>query len=256
MWLERSMIFFPDRFPEGDWNPQGLAFEDAYFSADDGTRLHGWYVPHDRPRAAILYCHGNAGNITHREGNLRALAARGMAVLLFDYRGYGLSEGRPSEQGVYRDAEAAYRHLVDEHGIDPARIIVFGRSLGAAVALDLALREPVAGLVMESAFENTSAMAKLQFPVLPIGWLLRSKFDNLGRIGGLVAPLFMVHGDRDTLVPMAQGRAVFDAAPEPKRFYVIEGAGHNDTVEVGGRAYLDAFTEFCVECTGSGGLPR
>jgi fermentation-respiration switch protein FrsA (DUF1100 family) len=261
---QNRVIFPRTRGPVRTWDPGG-GIEQVRFRTADGLTLHAWWHPgEDVPgepgldatrRPVVLWCHGNAGNITHREGNLRALAARGLAVFIFDYRGYGLSEGSPGEKGVYRDADAAYRYLVDETGIAPARIVVFGRSLGAAVALDLALREPVAGLVMESAFENTKAMAKLQMPLLPVGWLLRSKFDNLGRIGGLKVPLLMVHGDRDTLVPTAQGRAVFAAAPEPKRFYAIAGAGHNDTAEVGGKPYFDAFVRFCLECTGGAGLP-
>jgi fermentation-respiration switch protein FrsA (DUF1100 family) len=250
--FQGHFIFPRTRAPLNTWNPPPQA-EECRFRTEDGLTLHAWWhpgrgadAPDDGP--VLLWCHGNAGNITHREANLLATAECGMAALLFDYRGYGQSEGRPSESGLYLDADAAYRYLTDERGIEPGRIVVFGRSLGAAVALDLALRQPVAGLIMESAFENVRAMARLQVPLLPVGPLLRCRFDSLARIGGLTVPLLMLHGDRDRIVPMSQGQAVFDAAPEPKSWHTISGAGHNDTYTVGGADYFRTLRRFCLDC--------
>ena len=256
----QGRIIFPrTRRPLSSWSPAG-GIEECRFETADGLTLHGWwhagYGPNDPGvRPVLLWCHGNAGNITHRESNLLAVARHGMAAFLFDYRGYGKSEGKPSEPGLYLDAAAAYRYLTEERGIEPGRIVCFGRSLGAAVALDLALREDVAGLVMESAFENIRAMARVQAPLLPVGRLLRSRFDNLARVGTLGVPLFMLHGDRDRIVPIGQGRAVFAAAPEPKVWHVIEGAGHNDTLAVGGEDYLRVLHRFCYEHAGASPTP-
>ncbi len=250
--MQNRLIYPRTRTPLMSWDPPADA-EACAFTTEDGLTLHGWFhagygeTPAEE-RPVVLWCHGNAGNITHRAENLLLLARSGLAVFIFDYRGYGQSDGKPSEKGLYFDADAAYAHLTDERGIPPDRIIAFGRSLGAGVALDLALRRPVAGLIMESAFRSIPAMASVQFPVLPLGPLVRSRFDNEARIGGLGVPLLMLHGDRDEIVPFEQGRAVFDSAPAPKTWYTISGAGHNDTYAAGGREYLDAFASFCREC--------
>jgi len=253
--LQDRIIFPRMRQPVGTWRPAGI--EECTFATEDGLTLHAWWHPGAGPtppeeRPVLLWCHGNAGNITHRETNLRMVAGRGLAALLFDYRGYGKSEGKPSEEGLYRDVAAAYRYLTGERGIASGRIVAFGRSLGAAVALDVALREPVAALIMESAFESVPAMAKVEMPWLPARLVVRSRFDSLGRVGGLRVPLLMLHGDRDEIVPFRQGRAVFDAAPEPKTWYTIQGAGHNDTFSVGEADYFQTFSAFCYEHAGVG----
>lgn len=263
--LERRFIFYPTREPAITWQPPVPDVAECTFATADGLRLHGWWHPgwgDEDParRPVVLWCHGNAGNITHRAENLLLLADHGLAVLLFDYRGYGRSEGRPSEDGLYLDAEAAYEYLVHQRGVEPERVVCFGRSLGAAVALHLALERPVAGLVMESPFASIPAMARRQMPFLPAWLLVRTQFDNLDRVRDLRVPLLVVHGAQDELVPLAQGRAVYDAAPGPKEFYLIEGAGHNDTYVVGGERYFLALRRFCDRClahapAGQGHLP-
>jgi hypothetical protein len=251
--FERRLVYHPKGKPVSEWAPAWLGIEEVTFRTRDGLRLYGWWHPGrgegaPSARPVVLWCHGNAGNITHRADNLALLTQRGLAVLLFDYRGYGRSEGSPSEEGLYLDAEAAYAYLVGERGVEPQRIVVFGRSLGAAPALHVAIERPVAGLIMEGAFASVPAMAKHIVPLLPLGRLVRTKFDNLGRVRRLAVPLLTFHAERDELVPIEQGRAVFDAAPEPKEFHVVEGAGHNDTYEVGGEEYLRTLAEFCRRC--------
>lgn len=252
MLLEERFIFFPDRRPVESWEPAGLGVENCFFGTADGLKLHAWWHPGNGPgdpsrRPVVLWCHGNAGNVSQRAGNLTMMAECGLAVFLFDYRGYGQSEGRPSEAGVYRDAEAAWDYLVNERGVRPGRIICFGRSLGAAVALHVALRRRVAGVIMEGAFESVPAMARLNPLFWPLSFLVRNRFDNMARIGRLQAPLLVMHGRRDRVVPFKQGRAVFDAAPEPKEFLAVEGAGHEDTY-AGSGLYWKTLAAFCARC--------
>jgi len=248
--LENRLIFFPSRYPEGDWALPRERVEDCFFETSDGVKLHAWWLPATQPDGApvLLWFHGNAGNITNRAHNLSLLAERDVGVLLVDYRGYGKSEGRPTEAGVYLDGLAAYDYLTRERGVAPNQIICFGRSLGTPVALHVALERPVAGLVLESPFKNAKAMAKRVMPIVPIWPFIRSKFDNVGRVPGVSVPVLVMHGDRDEIVPFEQGQAVFEAAPEPKEFYRLEGAGHNDTYLVGGEPYFQKLMGFCRGC--------
>ena len=243
--FEKRLIYFPFRRLEVTPKELGLRFEEVRLVADDGTALHGWFLPVEGARHTVLVCHGNAGNISHRLDRALLMHAKLKTdVFLFDYRGYGLSEGTPDEQGTYRDARAALRYLITERGIDRANLIVFGESLGAAVALQLALEEPVSALVLEAPFTSIGDMARSVPPFLPLGRLLRTRYDNLAKVSGLRVPLLVLHGDRDTTVPFAQGQRLFDAAPEPKRFFAIPGASHNDTYLIGGDAYWQAWREF------------
>jgi len=239
------MIFQPS--PGVDLEPSelGIEAESAFLDTADGVRVHAYFLPGSgEPRRALLFLHGNAGNASHRLPNAAQLARLGCDVLLLDYRGYGLSEGRPSERGVGLDARAALAHLVEVRGVPEGRIVLFGRSLGGAVAVELAADRAFAGVVLESTFTNLRDMARRLLG--PLGRLV-SGFESSDRIAGLRAPLLQFHGDRDEIVPFELGRALFEAAPEPKRFEVIGGAGHNDTVEVGGRAYFAKIARFLDE---------
>jgi fermentation-respiration switch protein FrsA (DUF1100 family) len=243
--FETSFIYFPSRSLEVTPADFGLAFEEVHLAAEDGVKIHAWLLPHPSSRFTILFAHGNAGNISHRLDRARLLGRRLSAeVFLFDYRGYGRSEGRPDEQGTYRDARAAHRHLTETRGVGPDRLVLFGESLGSAVALDLALEGAARALVLESPFTSIPDMARLVLPFLPLSPFLRTRYDNLAKVGGLKIPLLVMHGDRDEVVPFAQGRRVFEAAPEPKRFHRIVGAGHNDTYLTGGDAYWEALGDF------------
>jgi len=246
--FERRLIYFPFRTLEVTPKELGLRFEEARLVTEDGVTLHGWFLPVEGSRFTVLVCHGNAGNISHRLDRAMLMHAKLKTdVFLFDYRGYGLSQGAPDEEGTYRDARAAHRYLSTARGVPPGNLIIFGESLGAAVALQLALEVPARGLVLESPFTSVGDMARGVVPVLPLGRLLRTKYDNLGKVGGLRMPLLVLHGDRDTTVPFAQGRRLFEAAPEPKSFFVIRGAGHNDTYLIGGDLYWQAWSDFLGE---------
>jgi fermentation-respiration switch protein FrsA (DUF1100 family) len=244
--FEHRLIYFPTRALEATPRGLGLAYEDLALVAEDGVRLHGWYLPVADSRLTLLFCHGNGGNVSHRlDRALLAQAHLRADMLLFDYRGYGRSEGTPDEEGTYRDARAAWRWLLGR-GQRPDRIVIFGESLGSAVALQLALDTNGAAhaLVLESPFASIPEMARSVYPFLPLWPLVRTRYDNLGKVGRLRVPLLVLHGDRDDVVPFAQGRRVFDAAPEPKRFYAIPGASHNDTYVVGGDRYWRVVAEF------------
>ncbi len=238
---ERSLVYYPTRRLEATPADQGLAFEDVEPTAADGVRLHGWYVPGRRP-VTLLWCHGNAGNISHRLENLRLFHDRlGLSVLLFDYRGYGRSAGLPSEAGTYRDA-GAFRAWLRARLPADRPVVYFGRSLGAAVAARLAVEDPPAALVLESPFTSVRAMANAALP--GAGYLFRTRYDTLGRIGAVRAPLLIFHGDADEVVPFRHGQAVFAAAREPKRFVRLPGARHDDTFLAGGADYWRAWDEF------------
>jgi uncharacterized protein len=242
MFLENSLIYFPSAYPEGDWNPPGLRFEDAWFRAADGTQLHGWYVPQGNARAAVLFCHGNAGNITHRIEAIEVLHRHsGVSLLMFDYRGYGRSEGKPSEAGGLADARAARAWLAGREKIPETDVVLMGESWGGAVAVDLAAGDGARALVLESTFTSLPDVAAYHYSLLPVRWLMRSRFDSAGKIGGYHGPLLMAHGDADTIVPPSFGRRLFEAANQPKRFLLLRGHDHNDPMP---REFYDAVTEF------------
>jgi fermentation-respiration switch protein FrsA (DUF1100 family) len=221
------------RFPQGNWRVQHLlGAQDVWLNASDGTKLHSWWIEAPHAEFATLHLHGNGGNITHRDLSAANIVAAGSSVLLLDYRGYGKSVGRPGERGLYRDAEAAYDCLVN-HGFGPERIIIHGESLGTAVATWLAVKRPCAGLVLEAPFTSAKAVAGRILPV--IGPAMVWGFNNLDRIHRVRAPVLIIHGDRDEVIAYEFGQRLFTAANEPKFFWTIAGATHND-LHVAGRA--------------------
>ncbi len=237
--LERGLIYHPSRTLEGTPTAFGLAFEDVEVTTADGVEIHGWLLPGTRA-GTLLYCHGNAGNISNRLPKLEAFHNRlGLSILIFDYRGYGRSAGAPDEAGTYVDARAMRDWLRER---DAGPVIYLGASLGSAVATALAVEDPPAGLVLEAPFTSVPAMASLTVP--GAGWLFRTRYDTLAAIARSTAPLLVLHGEADEVVPNRMGRAVFDAAGEPKTLVTIPGAHHNDAYEVGGAVYWDAWTAF------------
>jgi fermentation-respiration switch protein FrsA (DUF1100 family) len=242
--LLNYFLFFPQASFEQFPGNLGLVFEDIYFKTEDGRRLHGWFIPSKVERPVLLFCHGNAGNISHRLENVRLLADRNLSVFIFDYRGYGKSNGKPSVPGIYQDGLAAYDYLRGERHIHPEQIIPFGRSLGGAVALEIALRRKVPSVIIESAFTSTKEMARtiplfrLFAPVVP------AHLDNLKKIRLIKAPILIVHGEQDKVVPFTMGIQLFDAAREPKFFYPLPTAGHNDTFVAGGAPYFARLVRF------------
>ena len=243
---ERRIIYHPHKYPEGNWNSSSssVSREDVHFTASDGVRLHGWYIPSAGAKATLLWFHGNAGNITHRLGNIEMLKPLNLNIFIFDYRGYGKSEGEPDEKGIYSDSQAAYDWLVNIKKIPPQKIILFGRSLGGICAVEIAAKNPAAGVILESVFPSARRMAQKIFPFLPLGWAIKSRFDAIAQVPGLKLPKLFLHGTQDEVVPYKLGRELFAAAVEPKTFYDIEGAGHNDTYLVGGPAYFGALDQF------------
>jgi len=242
--MEEKFIFFPAAAIEATPRDAGLAFEDVYFTAADGTRLNGWLVPHPGAAATVLWLHGNAGNIGDRVGGLKLFQDKVKAgVFMIDYRGYGRSAGTVSEAGTYEDARAALEYLKARKDVDANRIVVFGQSLGAAVAADLAGREACLAVILEAPFASIPDMARAVYPWLPAA-LIRTRYDVVEKIKKIKSPVLVAHGERDDVVPFEQGRRVFAAAPEPKKFYPIPGARHNDTFYAGGEAYFTVIKDF------------
>ena len=206
MFFEESLIFVPVNTDHDDWQPSGLPVEDVWFTADDGTRLYGWYVPHPHPRGVVLFCHGNAGNVTHRVDLLRGLHGPvGVSAFVFDYRGYGRSEGKPNERGVLADARAARAWLAGRESLAEDRIIVMGESLGGAVAVDLAALDGARALVIESTFSSLPDVAAHYYPWLPVRWFMRTRFDSVAKIGKYQGPMLQSHAGRDTIIPIQLG---------------------------------------------------
>lgn len=262
MIFEDRFIYFPSKYPEGVWDVQKLSagraevsvkIEDVWFKAADGVRLHGWYCTPGASESGeastvstqttLLWFHGNAGNITHRYPVIERLMEQRVAIFIVDYRGYGRSEGSPSEEGLYMDARGAWGYLLNERGISPHQIILFGDSLGGAIAIDLATKVEPAGLIVQSAFTSISDMAAQVMPVFP-RFILRTKMDSINKIGRVRCPKLFIHSPADEMVPYRLGRKLYDAASAPKQFYEVAGASHNETDLVGGRAYFDAIGNF------------
>lgn len=243
--LENRLIFQPSTAIARTPRDVGLAFQDIYFATADQTRLNGWFIPHPQARATLVWFHGNAGNISHRVDNIKLLHDKcALSIFIFDYRGYGRSSGHPTEAGVYQDGAAAMEYVRRELGVESRDLVIFGRSLGAAVAAEMAGRYPSRAVILESPFASIGAMANQLVPWPPIGPLLSAKFDNLAKVSRISAPLLVIHGERDEIVPFAQGQQVFGAGREPKAFYPIQDAGHNDTFIVGGEAYFERLRSF------------
>ncbi len=239
--LMNALLYLPARRIVQTPAVAGLRFTDVEFRADDGERLHGWWVPAGAPVIGhVLLCHGNAGNIGDRVPHLALLSAAGFDVLAFDSRGYGRSSGRPSERGTHLDARAAREALGRQDGVDAARVLYLGESLGGAVALALALELPPAGLILQSAFTSVRDMARRHYPFLPLA-VVPDAYPNLRRIPRLNAPLLMLHGANDSIVPLMHGEELYAAAPEPKRIEVFPDAGHNDLV---GPDWIETITEW------------
>ena len=285
--LHRQLVFFPDRAVTRTPADLGLDFAEVYFRASDGVRLHGWFIPgpaaaahpaHPEPAAAhsahpelvegpaathsahpelvagqpnltILWFHGNAGNLGYQVDDLAALRQWTAAnIFIFDYRGYGNSAGRPSERGFYRDARAAWRYLLTRPDIDPQRIILYGRSLGTAAAVELAANPPDGPLpyaiILYSPLTSLGDMAKAVHPRLPLHWLAGGQFNSLARIGGVSRPILIIHSAADEIIPVEQGYRLFAAAPEPKQFLIPDAAGHNDALDLSDTALGQGLTAF------------
>lgn len=244
---EDFIIYQPIKYPEGLWDTSKmpLPIQDVWFKAEDGVKLHGWYVPSEEAVATLLFFHGNAGNITHRLENIFLLHHLKLNVFIFDYRGFGRSEGDPDEEDILLDSQAAYDTVMAQPGVALPSLFIFGRSLGGPFASYTAAKNPAAGLILESTFTNAVDMADRMLPILP-GWMVSSELDTQGHVSKLDLPKLFIHGTRDNMIPFTMGRELYKAAAEPKEFYSIVGAGHNNTFIVGGKKYFDKIKEFVV----------
>jgi fermentation-respiration switch protein FrsA (DUF1100 family) len=240
--FERRFIFFPN-YPDrlgGNWQPAGLPVEDVWLTSD-GVKLHAWWIAAPQAEFTILYFHGNAANINNRAEIYAFLRTLPANVLALEYRGYGRSEGSPSEAGIYRDADAAYEYVTQQRGAPPGHVIGLGASLGSAVATDLASRKPLGGVVLEAPFGSTAAVARRVYPFLPgLGYFARTKLDTLSKIGKVKAPVLVVHCTQDPVIAIAMGQAVFERASEPKEFLRIEGMCHEGASDVAPDEYRAA----------------
>ncbi len=242
---QRSLIYFPfGQVPD----PLAMGLKGATpvtFPTADGLTLNGWFIAQTpSPRFTVIVFNGNAGNRAMRAALANALAGQEMAVLLFDYRGYGGNPGSPTEGGLKEDARAALKHVIGRSGVDPTRLVYFGESLGSAVAAELAVDHPPAALILRSPFTSLTDVGRFHYTYLPVAWLLRDRFDTLGRIARIRVPLLVIAGDRDRVVPMSQSRRLYDAANEPKSLLIVPNADHNDPVLLAGREMLAAILRF------------
>jgi fermentation-respiration switch protein FrsA (DUF1100 family) len=247
---QKQSTFTPQRYPQGVWDPGAfdLPAEDVWFDTEDEVKLHGWWIPHPEARGTVLYCHGRSGSIGSRLGIFRRLYRLGVDLLAFDYRGYGRSEGVPSERGLCLDVQAAHDYLTEVQGRAPESILLFGHSLGGAVAVDGASHREVCGLVVEASFTDLKDMARVLSPQVPLHLLTRNGFRSGDKVGELDCPKLFIHGTEDTTVPLALGRRLYEAAAEPKDLYIVEGAHHNDLHLKGREAYYRRLALFFSDC--------
>ena len=241
--MQSRLVFMPFRAVDVTPDDVGLPYKPVRFEAEDGVKLLGWFVPAKDARATVLFCHGNAGNISHRLDSLRLFHALRLNTFIFDYRGYGESEGHPSEDGTYRDAAAAWHYLLDQEKIPPDKIVVFGRSLGGAVAAWLASQYTPKALILESSFTSVPDMGAKLYPFLPIRLLARIRYPTLQRLAQVHCPVLVVHSPEDDIVPFSHGQQLFEAANEPKELLKIQGT-HNEGFFSSGELYshgLDLF---------------
>jgi len=243
-------LYFP--YPDIEATPDqlGLAYEPVTLTTADGLKLDGWFLPAPEPRGVLLFLHGNAGNISHRFESLEIFLHLGFSTFIFDYRGYGRSEGRPSEQGTYLDAAAAWRYLTEQRGIAALDIVVFGRSLGGAIAAWLAAQHTPRALIVEASFTSVADMAAQLYPFFPVRLLTRYHYPVLEHLKQVRCPVLVVHSRDDKTVPFQHGTKLFEAANEPKEFLAIRG-GHNDSFVVNGEDYVRALDRFLAGQAGA-----
>ncbi len=259
-WREPHLLYFPMRDLELTPDRLGWQYEDVWLTTADGVRIHGWWLPAPHPPSpiTILFFHGNAGNISHRTEKLEIFRSLDVNVLILDYRGYGQSTGIPNEPGTYADARAAYDYLVGTDGpgvrsgtagapsgraLPATHIVLYGESLGAAVAVQLATEVTVGGVILEEPFTSVGDMAQKMFPFLPVRWLVRNKYDTIKKIDRINAPLLIFHSPTDEITPFGHGQRLFAAAREPKHFVELRGS-HNDAFLVSTNTYRAALAEF------------
>ncbi len=243
MLLESWLLYHPYRAEHG-WAPPGeLAVEDVWLQARTGERIHAWWCPTPKHDWVLLYCHGNAGNLSFRRELIRHWQRElNASVLIFDYPGFGKSAGKPTEAGCYAAAHAAYDWLTTVQQVPAGELVLYGKSLGGAMAVELAVSRPHAALVIQSSFTSLPDLGQEMFFFLPVRWLVRSRYDSRARLEHYTGPLFVGHGDQDDLIPCRHGERLYAACPSPtKQFFCLDACGHND---VGTRDFYAAVKQF------------
>jgi len=248
-----GMVYCPEREILQTPKDAGLRYEEVFITTKDGISISGWYIPAENERGALLFCHGNAGNISHRLDSIRIFHEMNLSVFIFDYRGYGRSGGSPTEPGTYIDAEAAWNFLINEKGKSPDRTILFGRSLGGAVAAELATTKKAAGLILESSFKSIPDMGRKYYPLLPVRLLSRYKYNTIDKISAVTYPKLIIHSKTDEVIPYDHSLSLFEKALPPKYFLEIRG-GHNEGFLMSGRTYIDGIRKF-LDIALPGGSP-
>ncbi len=243
--LEDRFIYYPDKQLIDKPQNYSWPFEDVWLTTQDRVKLHAWWIGHSSLPITVLFLHGNAGNISHRLDRLASFGVLTVRFFMLEYRGYGQSQGKPSEQGLYEDAQTAYRYLIGK-GVNVKNLILFGESLGGAVAIDLAAKEKIGKVVVESTFTSIREMAKNVMPFVPIS-LVSDGFNSVEKLKRVRSSILIVHGSNDTLVPIEMGRRLFQAANTPKLFYEVKGADHNDVYIIGGEAYRRKLFTFLTQ---------
>jgi fermentation-respiration switch protein FrsA (DUF1100 family) len=250
--FQSRLVYFPERSLIATPAHGGMDYQDVYFESDDGVMLHGWFVPTEEAIGTVLFCHGNGGNISHRVESLRVFHDLGLASFIFDYRGYGQSGGKIGEAGTYRDAHAARRYLVEEVGVRDDEIIFFGRSLGGAVAIELATHFGPRAVIVESCFPSIADIGSRVYPWLPVRPLSRIRYDSRDRVARLTCPKLIIHSRDDEIVPFDLGRRLFALAAEPKQFLEIRG-DHNAGFLISGSHYVGGLRAFLESLGMAGG---
>jgi len=241
--FEDQYIYFPEKAVLHAPSSVDLDYRTIHPVTRDGVTLHGWHIPHPGARYTVLHFHGNAGNISHRLHLYQRWHKMGLAVLAVDYRGYGKSGGNISEDGLYEDARASWQYLTTKLGIPASQIIIAGRSLGCAVAVQLAIEAKAAGLVLETPFTSAPALARTFYPWLPVGFLMRTKLETLGRVGQIKIPLLIISAENDEIVPAGMAEEIYAAANEPKTLVTLPG-GHNGFDGISEKEYIAAWTRW------------
>lgn len=241
--LQSKMLYFPSKEMNSTPAAYHITFEDIHFQSKDGTKLHGWWYPVPNAQTTILFCHGNAGNIAGRIGLARMFIKKGWQVFMFDYRGYGKSQGHPSEEGTYQDVLAAWSVLTEQKKLPAHTILAYGKSMGGPIAAYLAAHKPVGGLVLDSTFSSFQDVAQAHFPYLPVRWIARFNYSTQEYVQKKRCPLLVFHSPKDEIVPYELGQKFYEKASEPKSFKSLQG-GHNDNLFVSESFYLHSMQEF------------
>ncbi|WP_028575184.1 alpha/beta hydrolase [Desulfonatronovibrio hydrogenovorans] len=250
--FQHRLVYVPYSSLQGDPAQIGLGFQEVYIDSRNGNRVHAWFIPAAQERAVVLFCHGNAGNISHRLQTISYLHSLDVSVLIFDYQGYGRSSGKPSEINTYADARAAWDYLVGTRRIDPDRIFIFGRSLGGAVAADLAAKTDPAGVILESTFTSVIDLGSELFRFLPVRLLSRFEYNTLDKLRNISAPTLIIHSPDDEIIPHSHGQRLYESATEPKHFQEIRG-GHNTGFMESEVSYLESLDDFFSRYSPDGG---